>query len=304
MSIFRKHIFVLSVLGLTILLAHVGIFVLNWDEQSDSDQERQTREVANSTAPSNAHSVTNVRGVTKLPPAIQLETPLMDNEVEPPEKLAPLRSRRQWEALIKRASSGDRMALDDVYREAGQCLGIAKSQQAREKLLEAMSTDDDETNESRARSIARMRDKFAKCDLIPGEVHEAFERQLYALRAETGSTAERIEYTLRGYPRDTTSETYNEEMQEYRERSRRFLDEGVAQGEPDALAALAHAYRRSNIYRPDPARAYVYAYAHALAINQIDETILRRLTQMEGGLIQETIPALRAEAESIANCCR
>lgn len=210
----------------------------------------------------------------------------------------------EWKGLIERARAGDRVALEEAYRLMNPCIHLPVETGERDLFIDAISTSDGRTPEERARTVATFAQRFAACDRIPLEVQAAFDRELFALRAEKGTFEEKFQYMAQGFPRNANFDIGTPEMTQYRERSRRFLNEALESGDPKALSAMAWAYRRSHVFRPDPSRAYLYTYAYALVTGEVGPELLQRITLMEQQLIPATIPALREEAERVASCCK
>lgn len=210
----------------------------------------------------------------------------------------------EWESLIDRGRAGDRVALEEAYRLLNPCIHLPVETEERDTFIDGISNSDGVAEEERAHMVATFAQKFAACDRIPVEVHTAFDRELFALRAEKGTLDEKFQYMAQGFPRNANTDISTPEMTQYRERSRRFLNEALESGDPKALSAMAWAYRRSHVFRPDPSRAYVYTYAYALVTREVDPNVLHRITRMEQDLIPSTIPVLRSEAERVASCCR
>lgn len=287
------------VLGIGLSLAAIALFETHGDVTSDAVAIEKAADT----------SVVPTKDSARLPGSTQSS---LDSSAELNAKLSgedalrsPSSSQGQdWRSLLIRARSRDRVALEEVHRLANPCVGLPRGISERTALIAATSERGGDSVAERAHSVDLLTGKFEACDRIPESVHAAYARELFALRAEEGTFDAKFQYMVQGFPKDPHSATHGQELREFKERARRYLSEAMQGGDPEALSAMAWAYRRSNVFNPDPSRAYMYTYAFALASHEVDPEVLRRLAMMERDLIPGTIPVLRTEAERIAICCR
>lgn len=208
----------------------------------------------------------------------------------------------EWFAMEKLARSGDRLALEDLYQDLMKCKGVPASDAAMQSAMERLQADAEES-ESAKQTLGRFQqERYARCQTIPSQVRNAFETELYALRAELGGVDEKLDYLQRGMP-DPDSANYPEDRDAYETRARGFLDGMIASHNSRALQAMSTSYLRGLAHPRDISRAYVYACAYGLTQANLDEATAQRISVLEHRLVSGTVPALQQEAARVAACC-
>lgn len=210
----------------------------------------------------------------------------------------------EWRTTMNNAKQGDRLALEDLYEDLVKCKGVPRNEIEMQAAISRQLSDESEELSVRQKFAAFQQERYQRCQMIPPDVRTSFDDELFALRADLGGNAEKLDYLQRGMPLNDGSLDYPDERRAYEERARGYLDGMISSGDPKGLEATASSYIRGLAHPRDLSRAYVYTYAYALTQGESTANITQRLVALERNLVPGTLAPLQEEAQRIATCCR
>ena len=186
--------------------------------------------------------------------------------------------------LKQRATAGEATASYQIFSMLEDCKRMFRDH------------DDDATNAKR----------LEKCAGLTQEDLDSSVKWLQTA-ADAGSAEAMLAYPLYATLDLTVTEALKDPqaLQDYKDRSKRYLETAAAAGLPGAMYTLSTAYARGSIVPQDWQLAYAYAYASQLATHgSVDETEFP-FTQYSSSLTAEQIESARLLGSRIrAGCCR
>jgi hypothetical protein len=186
-------------------------------------------------------------------------------------------------------------ALD--VKQLYECGDVPRSETELQERLDVLREMERRDGRDYQKRIFEVVQKYERCVAVPLETRRS-RTEILALSADSGDDEEKLKFVNEGMP----SESDAESMALYQEKARGYLDVLLGKGNAAALRAKAIAYSKGSAYPRDPAKAYSYLFAYAIAEPK-DTNVAATLAMVESGIDPRVIDSLRAVGSDLAKCC-
>lgn len=203
--------------------------------------------------------------------------------------------------LLRNAIMGDLSAVEEIRGVIRRCRGSPKSAEELAMVLGLVGADDP--------SLPIVKDQLGGLARACIPLYDAVSIQerviLLEQHADAGDSDARLEYINQMDEIIGSSTSVRDDLQVYRTRAQRYLREGVANGDPDALTLFGLAYDRGTAFRADPvlAAAYMGARVDVTTMNSGPlQSRYDQLLRLMSDADRERVLALRHEIAASFKC--